>query len=223
MSTPGPQVFGQQAPQTADHDFNTWMFTFRMAMLNIQTVTLVEVISCTNDGGLSPVGMVTVQPLVNQRTGNGQSVPHGKIYNIPYFRIQGGDTAIILDPVKGNIGLMACASRDISTVKATAAQANPGSLRIFDWADGLYIGGFLNGVPTRYIQFDENGNCNIVTPSGVVNLNGTTIDQNGNIVLKPGATITDGQGIVVETHQHDPGTYEADGSPVTGKSDVPTS
>jgi hypothetical protein len=155
-------------------------------------------------------------------SGNRQATSHGPIYSIPYLRYQGGDTAIILDPVVGDIGLMACASRDISVVKATQAQANPGSLRVFDWADGLYVGGYLNATPTRYIQFDGAGNINMRTPSGLLNFNGTTIDADGNIVVKPGSTITDGQGIVVETHQHNPGTYVAGSTPVTGKSDVPT-
>ena len=223
MSTPSDQVFGQQGVADTADEFNTWMFMFRLAMQKIQTVTLVKVLSCTNDGGVSPVGMVSVQPLVNQRNGDGSSTPHGPIYNIPYMRYQGGDTAIILDPKAGDIGLMGSASRDISSVKAAQGQANPGSLRMFDWADGLYIGGFLNGTPVRFIQFDDAGNINVTTPAGAVNINGTTIDADGNIVVKSGSTITDGTGVVVETHKHEPGTYNVMGTPVTGKSDVPTS
>lgn len=42
----------------------------------------------------------------------------------------------------------------------------------------------------------------ILNADGSVNINGTTIDKDGNVKVKPGATITDGQGVVVETHKH---------------------
>lgn len=214
-------VFGQQSAQTTDTDFNVWQFLFALAMQKIQTVTPVKVISCSNTGGVSPVGMVTVQPCVNQMTAQRKSIPHGQLFNLPYFRLQGGNTAVILDPEPGDLGIGLFCSRDISNVVATRGIANPASLRAFDWADGLYIGGILNGVPSRYIRFDNAGNCEIVTPAGVVNINGTTIDASGNIVVKSGSTVTYGTGIVADTHQHNPGTYVAGATPVTGKSDVP--
>jgi hypothetical protein len=174
------------------------------------------------------VGTVDVQVLINLQSANGVAIQHDIIYGLPYFRMQGGDTAVILDPKPGDIGAAVFCSRDISSVVAanigtdTALTGNPGSARTFDWSDGLYFGGLLNGVPARFIQFDAAGNINITTPDGKLNLNGTTVDSSGNIVVKPGSTITDGQGIVVETHQHNPGTYVAGSTPVTGKSDVPT-
>ncbi len=42
-----------------------------------------------------------VLPLVMQQTGDGHAVPHDVIYNVPYIRVQGGKTAIILDPQVG--------------------------------------------------------------------------------------------------------------------------
>ena len=58
----------------------------------IQTVTLVRVVK-TKSGGLAPVGLVDVQPLVAQISGDGTVTPHGIIYNVPYFRLQGGGNA----------------------------------------------------------------------------------------------------------------------------------
>jgi len=215
-------VYGQQGIADTEDEFNTLMFAIKLYMQKVQTATPVKVVSCTNDGGLSPVGTVVVQPLVNQRNGDGTATPHGQIYNIPYCRWQGGLSAIILDPAAGDIGLMVVASRDISLVKATAAQANPGSLREFDWADGIYVSGMLNGTPTQYVRFlPSGGGIDLVSP-GTININGTTIDPDGNIVIKSGSTITDGNGVVLETHQHNPGTYEVGSSPVTGKSSAPT-
>lgn len=142
------------------------------------TSTLVQILSCTNSGGLSPVGFVDVQPLVNQVDGNGVPVPHGVIHNLPYFRLQGGQNAVIIDPQPGDIGMAAFASRDISSVKANRAQANPGSARRFDMADGMYFGGLLNGAPTQYVQFSAAG-ITITSPTAIT-LNAPTITANAS-------------------------------------------
>lgn len=164
---------GEAVDPTAAQTFMVRMLTGKMA-----TATLVEVISCTNSGGLSPVGFVDVQPLVNQVDGNGVPVPHGVIHNLPYFRLQGGANAVIIDPQRGDIGMAAFASRDISSVKANRAQANPGSARRFDMADGMYFGGLLNGAPTQYVQFSAAG-ITITSPTAIT-LNAPTITANAS-------------------------------------------
>lgn len=45
---------------------------------------------------------------------------------------------------------------------------------------------------------------------GSINANGTVIDKDGNIIMKAGATITDGKGVIVENHKH--GGVESGGS-----------
>lgn len=171
---------------TAAQTFMVRMLTGKMA-----TATLVRIISCTNSGGLSPVGFVDVQPLVNQVDGNGVPVPHGVIHNLPYFRLQGGQNAVIIDPQPGDIGMAAFASRDISSVKANRAQANPGSARRFDMADGMYFGGLLNGTPIQYVQFSAAG-ITITSPTAIT-LNAPTITANasaGFIVNAPQSTFS---------------------------------
>lgn len=159
------QVFGQQSAGTQQHEYNTLVFVFRQLLQRIRYMDLVKVVSVTNNGGVSPVGFVSIQIMANQMTGRRQSIPHGTIYNIPYQRLQGGKSAIILDPQPGDIGAAGFCSRDISAVKSTKALANPGSFRgPGDPADGLYFGGFLNGLPTQYVQFLQDGSGN---PSGV--------------------------------------------------------
>ncbi|KML48199.1 hypothetical protein VL15_30575 [Burkholderia cepacia] len=127
---------------------------------------LVEVKAVTNAGSVSPVGFVDVLPLVNQLDGSDNAMPHGVIHNLPYFRLQGGANAVIIDPQVGDIGLAVIEDRDISSVKANRGPANPGSKRIFDMADGLYIGGFLNGAPSQYVQFSAAG-ISVVSPTKV--------------------------------------------------------
>lgn len=122
----------------------------------IQTVTLVRVVK-TKAGGLAPVGLADVQPLVAQISGDGTVTPHGIIYNVPYFRLQGGGNAVIIDPEPGDIGMCGFCSRDISGVKQNKAPSAPQSRRRFDYSDGLYFGGFLNGTPNQYIMFSKGG------------------------------------------------------------------
>lgn len=122
----------------------------------LQTVTLVQVVA-VNGAGVAPVGTVDVQPLVQMVDGAGNVYAVGKIFSVPYLRLQGGVNAMICDPVVGDIGLCAFASRDISAVKRNKAESAPASRRQHDWNDGLYIGGFLNGTPQQYVQFASNG------------------------------------------------------------------
>lgn len=148
---------GQQKSSTTWGEFNNIAFAIQQALSKMQTATLVRIEKCTNNGGLTPVGFVDVTPLVSQIDGQGTPTPHVTIYNIPYFRLQGGANAIIIDPEPGDIGLCVFASRDISKVKSTKKQSPPGSFRKYSFSDGMYLGGMLNGTPTQYVQFSSAG------------------------------------------------------------------
>lgn len=221
------EYFGIADPTETQGDFNALTFLIRQILSQVSTATLVVVKACTNSGGLSPVGLVDVHPLVNQLAGNGSPTPHGTIYQVPYMRLQGGTNAVILDPQVGDIGICLFADHDISSVVVNKAQANPGSFRRFDMADGLYIGGVLNGVPAQYVQFSASGVA-IVSPTQitmtapVVDINGTTningaVNQSGGTlsaateITAPQVTAsTDvsvaGLSVVNHTHPYSPGT-----------------
>ena len=170
-------------PTSGTDEYNAMLFMVRQILSGVNTATLVKVISCTNAGGVAATGTVNVQPLINQQAANGDSIEHGTLSKLPYFRFQGGANGIILDPQPNDIGIAIFASRDISTVKTTKAQANPGSKRQFSMADGLYLGGVLNGIPTNYVQF-TGSTLNIVA-SGTVNVNAPAINlSNGGATNK---------------------------------------
>jgi hypothetical protein len=157
---------GAQQQTSGTSDYNAQSFLIRQILGTASHATLVQIVAVTNAGGVSPVGYVNVQPLVNQLDGDDNAVPHGVVNNIPYFRLQGGTNAVILDPQVGDIGICLFADRDISSVKANKAQANPGSKRRNDMADGLYIGGVLNGTPVQYVQFSAGGIA-LVSPTQI--------------------------------------------------------
>jgi phage baseplate assembly protein gpV len=102
--------------------------------------------------------------------------------------MQGGTSAVILDPQAGDIGVAVFASRDISKVKSTKAQANPGSYRQYDFADGMYLGGMLNGVPLQYIRFGSTG-IELVSPDTItltapnIVINGAVTQSGGDVSI----------------------------------------
>jgi hypothetical protein len=192
--------------------FNIISFIASQMLAGIATAQLFQVQTVTPGEGLLP-GVVSGQIMVNQVGATNIAVPHGPIYNVPFFRLQGGKNAVIVDPVKDDIGIAIFASRDISSVKATKAISNPGSARKFDYADGLYLGGFLNGTPTQYVQFvnDADGNPNgihvvdalgntIATASNGISINGVLFDRSQNVTLVNEVTAVGGHTLTQHTH-----------------------
>ena len=143
-------------PSDFDSEQNGLNFAIQQAMLKLQTSLPVRVMAVRN-AGLAPVGQVDIQVLVDMVDGQGNTVQHGTISNVPYFRLQGGTNAVIVDPSPGDIGMACFCSRDISAVKSVKDAAPPGSWRSHDFSDALYLGGFLNGTPTSYVQITEGG------------------------------------------------------------------
>jgi hypothetical protein len=128
------------------------------------------------------VGFVTVQPLVLDADTNNIVLAQSPAYNVPYLRVQGGVSAVILDPEIGDIGLAVYSQRDITTIKATLEESPAPTARTFSTADGLYFGGFLNAAPTQWIKFLPGaGGIQVVSPADI-DLNAT-----GNINLQAAA------------------------------------
>lgn len=202
-------VAGQQDVTTDGHDYNVQAFAFAMMMQKIQTGTLVKVISCSSSGGVAPVGRVTVQPLVNQMSGNRQATAHGQIFNCIYSRITGGKNAVIMDPEPGDIGYMGFCSRDISAVVANKGAANPGSFRMFDWADGVLVGWVPLGVtPEQYVRFlPGNAGIEVVSPQKIT-LRAPTVEIDASTEFHVVSPDSEFSGTI-----HTPGT-------ITGDTDV---
>ena len=208
MSQPN-EVFGMDTTTAAMSDEQAHLFVIEAVLSKLNTVTLVKVVSCTNSGDLSPVGFVDVQPMVHQMTGDRKPIKHGVIHNVPYFRIQGGANAVIIDPQKGDIGMCAFASRDISSIKKNKGASPPPSHRTFDWADGLYLGGFLNGTPSQYVQFSDG--IKISSPKKI-ELDAPTIKMKGAVEQSGGevtveTTVSAGEdmkvgGVSLKGHKH---------------------
>ena len=202
---------GQADPTTEASIYNALAFMVGQLMNGNWTVTLGQVKSVTG-GSIDGPATVNVQPMVSEVDGYGNATPHGIINNIPAFRLQGGANGVVADPAEGDIGILAFASRDISSVIANKAPANPGSFRTFDPADGMFIGGMLGKALTQYLNFttdglelkDKNGFSLVTSASGY-----TLTDGNGNVlqtgaggiaVTVAGDFVVNGISVLLHTH-----------------------
>lgn len=200
---------GNAGPDDSSSNSNSIKFLVQQELAKLNTATLGKVVRAPYDvngnaitpGSVAPVGFIDVQPLVNQLDGRGNAMPHGTVYRLSYHRYQSGAGAVIADPVIGDIGKVVIANRDTSGVRATNAQANPGSRRKFNMADGTFFGctqagapgQYLNWTPTGFEIVDKNGNVMVGGPTGVT-INGVLITLAGDVISKTGISLT--------THEH---------------------
>ena len=129
----------------------------RSLMGKNHTLMLGEVMAITQEASsTAAVGYLSVRPMVFMVDGSNNNYARATINNVPFFRLQAGGNAVILNPKVGDIGLIAYCERDISMVKRNKKQAAPNSRRQFNINDAVYLGGMLNGVPSQYIHFTDN-------------------------------------------------------------------
>lgn len=201
------------SPQSALGDANRMRFLFRRMMAEVRTALPVQVIAVHAPGGVAPAGTVDVQPLVQQTDGAGNVIDLPVLYGLPYLRWQGGASAIILDPVVNDIGLVCFCDRDVSAVVAKQAKNPPGSNRRFSLSDGFFIGEALNAAPTQYLQFDPTNGIVINSPTAIKAQIGTganaarvTMNSSGIVASFGGNSVTiDSSGI----HFHGPVTGDS--------------
>lgn len=216
--------YGQQQPEDSGDPFNAISFLVRQLIAQMSTMKLVQVKAVHSDGAVAAAGTVDVLPLVNQIDGNNNGTPHGTVYGIPWFRLQGGLNAVICDPQVDDIGYVVVSDRDISNVKSTKAQANPGSFRKFDLADGIYVGGCLMGTPEQYVLFTSDG-IKIADKNGnVLEMKNDGIHVTGGLIVNGAITATGnitagkdtGDQVGLQTHQHPTAATGAPSPPTPG-------
>lgn len=178
-------LFTPTSAQTSDAE--NLSYVFKKLLSGAFFIELVEV---TAIRGIAPNLVVDVMPLVTRTDPSGATIQNSEIFNVPVFRLQRGASAIIMNPVPGDIGMIAICDRDNSIARANRKQSVPGSKRMHSKSDALYLGGFLNQTPTQYVEFADN-KINIVAPNGV---NITTPDMYVSGNIRAGGDITDNVG-----------------------------
>lgn len=209
-------LFTPTSAQTSDAE--NLSYVFKKLLSGAFFIELVEV---TAIRGTAPNLVVDVIPLVTRTDPSGATIQNSEIFNVPVFRLQRGASAIIMNPVPGDIGMIAICDRDNSIARANRKQSVPGSKRMHSKSDALYLGGFLNQAPTQYIEFADN-KINIVAPNGV---NITTPDMYVSGNIRAGGDITDNVGTQsaslktlrdkYDQHKHPVSGVQTGGSTVT--------
>jgi hypothetical protein len=197
INSSGGLGIGYQEPLHGNSEVNRTTFLHDRAMAAVRTMMPVKIIKIYKgnqyppqtqalQGEIATAGFVDVQPVVSQVDGGGQSMQHSIIYGIPFMRMYGGTNALIMDPVKGDIGYITVGDRDVSAFwksavgqgqngglggntnnTTSASSAGPGtsgaggilpaSRRRFSPSDSVYVGGVLNQKPKQYVTFMSNG------------------------------------------------------------------
>lgn len=195
------QAKGWQQIQDIATEYGMLRFVIRSALLQMQTAMPVRVVSVSNNGEVGAAGTVDVRPLVQTAQADGTSQSHEIIYGVPYVRTAGGTNAIIMDPQVGDVGIAVFASRDISGVKANpdSPHGEPApSARAYDWADAIYVGLILAGIPENYIRFPDDGSIVVVSPVKI-KLSAPDIELDGPVTAN--STLV-ASGVSLTTHVH---------------------
>lgn len=151
----------------------------------VHTAEVVRVTAVDAGGPGAAAGYVDVLPLVCRTDGWNNTVRPATLFRLPYSRIQGGVAALVIDPVPGDIGLAVFAKRDSSNVaQGQEEPVPPGSFRVFDQADGFYIGGFLNKAPEIWLELTQDHTATLHAPQEViVNTTNATINASGKTTV----------------------------------------
>lgn len=159
----------------------------------VNTAIPVRVDSCTKPGVGGAAGYVSATPLVQQRGADGKGLQPVSLPQLPFFRLQCGTAAVVLDPQPGDVGLAIFSQQDASNIEAGKTDpVQAGSFRCFDMSDGFYVGGFYGQTPTTYVWLDpEKGEASIKAPTKI-SLEAPTIELKGSLVM--GNTAGDASG-----------------------------
>lgn len=195
MSTSNEGYFSTKDAPSGNGEYDAMLYVINQVLGGAHHCSLVRVVAVDGPS-------VDVQPLVNMTDGQGNAIAHGVVNGLRFVRMQGGDSAIIIDPKVGDTGLAVICDNDVSSAVATGDFANPGSMRRNDLADGFYLGGVLNGTPTQYIEFSDAGikihspktielkAASVTVEANLVTLDAPVVRATGNVQVEGGATGT---------------------------------
>ncbi|QCE35632.1 hypothetical protein FAI40_10015 [Acetobacteraceae bacterium] len=159
MDTLGLSSFRELTSDNSQQTKINELIRAKLAYQAPQLPVKVVAVNITKNGDGSPadVGTVDVQPMVSMQDAAGQTVEHGIIYGVPYFRQQAGKSALVIDPQKDDIGFIAIAGRDIQNVLSSKDVSAPASYRINHFNDAVYIPSMLCSAPEQYIFATDKG------------------------------------------------------------------
>lgn len=172
-------------------EFNAQEFLIRSVikrMISTAIPVRVDAVERAGEGGGALY--VDVTPLICQTSADGQALEPVSIPHLPYFRLQHGTAAIIVDPKPGDVGLAVFAQQDASRLSGGTEPVSPGSFRCFDMSDGFYIGGFWGKTPTTFIHVEDSGHVTITAPQAVTVNTSSLVANCSTAVVHASGSIT---------------------------------
>lgn len=209
-------LFTPTSAQTSEAE--SFSYIFKILLSGAFFIELVEVLAVR---GVAPNLVVDILPLVTRTDPSGAMIDNSPVFNVPVWRLQRGDSAVIMDPVAGDIGLATICDRDNSIVRINRKQSVPGSKRTHSKSDAVYLGGVLNGQPSQFIEFAD-GAINITTPNPVnINCSSANITAPDGVnmttpLLKVSGDIQDNYGTQSSTVKNLRDNYNSHKHPVPG-------
>lgn len=113
--------FGSMGLQAGNSPENAAQFMVRQIIKNEVSTAMIVKIAAVD----TTAQTVDVVPMIDQVTATGTPIPHSTIHGVPYAYQQAGVASIQIPPNTGDMGIVVCAQRDITRVKATKAPAPP--------------------------------------------------------------------------------------------------
>lgn len=194
------QQFGFMQIADGNGDENAVDFAIRQVIRSsVQTIKIVEIVAVD-----TAAKTVDVQPLVQQVTPDGSTKDMPIVSAVPYGYEQAGNCLIQIDPAKGDIGVIACADRDIHRVKTAWKAAAPQTLRSHSLTDAIYLRTLYTGQAAAHTIRIDPTNGITVTSSKTVTVN-ADVQVNGNITATgtiTGQTDVVGDSVSVKGHVH---------------------
>lgn len=183
----------------------------------VNTAIPVRVDSCTKPGVGGAAGYVSATPLVMQRGADGKSLQPVSLPQLPYYRVQAGTAAVVLDPQPGDIGLAVFSQQDASNVKeGTSEPVQAGSFRCFDMSDGFFVSCHYGQTPTTYIHLDpETGEVTVKAPTKIT-LDAPTIELKGSLQMGNAAGSGTGDTMKITGNLDVTGSVKTDGNVTAG-------
>lgn len=176
-------------PHDLNSDANAQFFIMER-FLNSKSFIMLGVVTAVRPGQNNEMSFVDLKPLVSDQGAKGNILDSGTVYSAPVWRLQRGSSAVIMDPVVGDIGLMAICDKDIRNAVESRKESLPASGRNHSPGDAIYLGGILNNAPSQYLRFMDDG-IDIVSPL-VINVDAPVITANASesfVVNAPNITL----------------------------------
>lgn len=139
----------------------------------------------------------SVQTIINTLVVNQPSPPPITITNVPIAQYIGGNAGFIVDYQTGDVVLVGCIQRDISSIKDIWSQSNPASARKFSLSDAIVLFKLSNTLPTSFVRVTDNAiditasaaqpitittQGNVIINAGTATINATTADINASAI-----------------------------------------